>query len=246
VIDDFETSIDHWHCSSGDGSSAAFATDTGVFYGGAASFSLSYDVGANNSASCGQSYEAHQDWSGGTGLSLWMRTDEAGLRVTLMLFAGNPDDPTPFEAHVEPTSDWTEYVIPWTGMERAGWASEGGLSTLDPAQVLGYAFGVESGAGGNKGTLWVDDVSLHTGEIAEAAPTPTASPAATQTPEPDPTATPLSPTATPQPAAQPTTAPPTPTSEPETKSGGGICGSAAMILPMCAVVIVLQRRPKNQ
>jgi hypothetical protein len=250
VIDDFESSIDHWHCSSDDrgASSATFEADTSVFRGGAASFSLHYDVAPNSSGSCGQSYEAHQDWSSGTGLSLWMRTDEAGLRVTVMLFAGDPGDPTPFEAHVEPTTEWREYVIPWADTERAAWASAGGLSALDPAQVLGYAFGVESGASGNKGTLWVDDVALYTAELPEVAPTPKGAQAA-------PTATPVAPTDAPEPGATSTPQPPAEAPEvtatpapsgPEAQPSGGLCRSAAMVLPACAIAIALRRRPKEK
>ena len=252
VMDDFESPLQDWHSSSGAGSTFECATDIGEVHGGTASLRLSYDIAPDGWGDCGRSFESLQDWSSGTGLSLWLRSDEAGQWVTLMLFAGEFDNPTPFEVRLEGKEGWTQVVLPWADFRRAEWADEGGLSEVDPTRVLGYAFSVDAGETSTKGILWIDDLSLFTGEPQKVSPTPTATPvqpAATPTPAatvtpppptatsaPDATATPLPPTATPAPV---------PTSVAEEKPRGGFCPFSALVLPLGAMMFVWLRRPRN-
>jgi hypothetical protein len=142
-----------------------------------------------------------RDWSDAGGISLWLHADAAAQPVNVVLYAGNPEGPTPFVASVETTdqtvSGWTQLALPWTGLERADWADAGGLSSLDPAQVVGLGISVGSG----QGTLWLDDVTLLSGEVQGATLTATLAPATTAAvSEATATRTAIKPTATPEPA----------------------------------------------
>ena len=91
-----------------------------------------------------------------------------------MLFAGNPDDPTPFEVSFEVPADWTHVVFAWTDFAKAEWVGDAGLAQLDPAQVTSFGFSIGEEGASVEGTLWVDDISLVTGE--DQPPPPVAPP----------------------------------------------------------------------
>ena len=230
LIDGFETTTAPWDASSGEGSVIECGADTGFAHEGAASLRVHYDIAPAGWTDCGRSFEAPQDWSGGTGLSLWLRSEGAGEWVTLMVFAGDPGGPTPFEVNFETTPEsaggWVQVVFPWTEFTRAEWADEGGLAELDPARVTGYAFSIGADGEQNEGIFWVDDVGLATGE--EQPP--------------------------PAPVTAPTAPPVAPDEEPgegpgedleEEDPGGGICRGAA-VLPLGAVGALLAGRRRRR
>jgi hypothetical protein len=175
VIDDFEAGIDEWYTDLGESSVVECAADTGTVHGGAASLRVDYNIPQSGWGGCGHAFGLPQDWGSGSGLSMWLRSEEAGRWVTLVLFAGNPDDPTPFEVSFEAPADWTHVVFAWTDFAKAEWVGDAGLAHLDPAQVTGFGFSIGEEGAGVEGTLWVDDISLVTGE---EQPPPAEAPAA--------------------------------------------------------------------
>jgi Carbohydrate binding domain (family 11) len=206
VIVDWEGEHD-WTAYNDDiGSRVVSVVDAANAHGGQASLRVEYDLVDGGWGGCEVIWPQARDWSDASGISLWLHSDAAAQPVNVVLYAGNPEAPTPFVARVETTdqavSGWTEVALPWTGLERADWADAGGLSSLDPALVVGLGISIGSG----KGTLWLDDVMLLSGEVqpreeatatATLAPTKTASAAeeatATTAPEPVEAATPETP-----------------------------------------------------
>ncbi|MBL7062782.1 MAG: CIA30 family protein [Anaerolineae bacterium] len=182
LIDDFESTADHWEASTdGTGSTVECSPDTGSAHSGAASLRVHYSMAPDGWGDCGRYFESPQDWNGSAGLSLWLHSDQAGQWVTLMLLAGDPAGPTPFETYFETTAEstegWSQFVFPWADFVRAEWADEGGLAELDPARVTGFGFSLGAGETRNEGTLWVDDIGLVTGEAQPPAEgTPPATP----------------------------------------------------------------------
>jgi hypothetical protein len=173
LIDDFESAADYWETDAEAGSTVECGADTGTARGGATSLGIHYSIAPDGWGDCGHFFESSQDWSNGTALSLWLRSDE-GEWITLMLFSGDLDDPTPFEVAfeiaAESAGDWVQSVFPWTEFARAEWADDGGLAELDPARMTGYGFSVGAGEARNEGTLWVDDVGLVIGEEPPPGP----------------------------------------------------------------------------
>lgn len=189
LIDDFESgseSIDSY----GEGSTADIECliEGENVHGGSSSLRFSFDVSTDGWGDCGRFFDDLQDWSVGEGISLWLQADTPSLWLTLTLFSGDYDAPTPFETHFEVKTDsvdgWASYFFPWSDFSRAVWADPSGITELDEFRMQAYVFSVGSGEG-DQGTIWIDDVSL-AGEgiepivvVDEAAPTP---------PEPEPEA----------------------------------------------------------
>jgi hypothetical protein len=216
VIDDFEAGIDEWYTDLGEGSAVECDTDTGTVHGGAASLRINYNIPPGGWGGCGHAFELPQDWSGGSGLSMWLRSEEAGRWVTLVLFAGNPDELTPFEVSFEVPTDWTYVVFAWTDFAKAEWMGDAGLAQLDPAQVTSFGFSINGNEAGVEGTLWADDISLAT----EEPPPPVAPPAEA-------------------PAA------PAEEAGEEEAPRRRLCSGAAVVLPLGAMGILLKRRRRR-
>jgi len=204
VLADWEGEHD-WTAYNDDiGSRVVSDVDAATAHGGKSSLRVEYNLVDGGWGGCEVIWPQARDWSEASGISLWLHSGAAAQPVNVVLYAGNPEGPTPFVARIETTeqavSGWTQVALPWTGLERADWADAGGLSSLDPAQIVGIGISIGSG----KGTLWLDDVTLLGGEVqpAEGAtPTATLAPTTTAAAE-QATATPaaVEPTATPEPA----------------------------------------------
>jgi MYXO-CTERM domain-containing protein len=177
TLDDFESGADAWYVDAGEGATAECTVDAGTVHDGAASLRMQYDVPSGGWGGCGYSFDALQDWSAAEGISLWLRSDGEGRWATLVIFAGDPDEPTPFEVGFEVGGEWAQYVFRWADFVKAEWVGDVGLPTFDPAQVVSYALYF---AVGDAGTLWADDVSFVAGEAPPPviAPAPTGEPAA--------------------------------------------------------------------
>lgn len=220
MIDDFESAA-VWDIEAEEGSTLEYELDDGVAHSGAASLRIGYTIADDGWGDCGRSFDPPQDWSGSTGLSLWLHSGGRGEWYTLMLFSGDPDDPTPFEVDFETSTEsddgWVQLTFPWEDLEKAEWADEGGLTEPDLTRITGYGFSIGAGAG----ALWVDDVSLTGME---------------QPPQPEPTAPPTA-----APGQEPTEEP---GGEPEKGSGGGICPGAA-VLPLGTIGLLLASRKRR-
>jgi hypothetical protein len=221
TVDDFEAGIDAWYVDLGEGAAVTCDLDAESFYGGAASLRMRYDVPSGGWGSCGHSFDSPQDWSGSDGLALWLRSDEAGRWVTLALFAGDPDELTPFEVSFEVEREWTQLTFAWADFAKAEWMGDAGLSALDLTRVASY--GIILGED-SRGTLWLDDVVLVTDvESSSSGAAPADSP-------PD------------EPSAS--VEEPAPAQEEGQEPGGGLCTGAA-VLPVGLVVVVLTKRRRE-
>jgi len=213
AIDDFESTAGHWETDAETGSTVECGPDADMAHGGEAALRIHYDIAPGGWVDCGRYFESVQDWSEGAGVSLSLRGEGTARWVTLMLFAGDPDAPTPFEVDIEIVSDdaqgWREVGFPWTSFERAEWADEAGLTELDPARVTGFGFSLGADEGSSEGVLWIDDLYLSPG-VAPPLVIPTATPTTA-------------------------TAPPVE----EGESGGGVCPSAALALSVGALTVLL-------
>ncbi len=230
LIDDFETTTEPWHASSDRPETVIeCGADSSFFHQGAASLRIHYTIASDGYADCGDTFDPPQDWSSGTGLSMWLLAEQAGQQATFMVFSGSSDNPTPFELPVETTAEsmagWVQLTFAWSDFTRSPWADTGGLSELDPTRMTGYAFSFGAGGSGLEGIIWIDDVAL----VGASGPPPAGSaaePAATDSVSADATAAPTE-------AAE---------------SGGGICGGAAIILPLgaaCVALFSLRRKQRE-
>ena len=228
VIDDFESDTGYWDTDAETGSTIECGPDTGTAHDGATSLRLDYRIESDGWTDCGRYFDPIQDWGGAAGLSLWVRSERAEEWVTLMLFSGSPDGPTPFEADFEATANWTRVILPWSNFALADWADEGGLSEVDPTRITGYGFSIGADNDANESDLWIDDVELATGDepIPELGEEPIEEPV--EEPIEEPIAEPID----------------EPVEDPE--SGGGICPSAAMALPLGIMGIRLASRRKRR
>jgi hypothetical protein len=267
VVDDFESGDQGWQADHDhSGSSVACAIDTEMPHGGASALRAEYNIASGGWGGCLLFFEPLRDWSAGSGLAFWIRSDAADQQIGLMVFSGDPGAPSPFETFFlttsETASDWTRLVFLWSDIAQAQWADASNLSELDPERIISFGFGVGLHEAHREGILWVDDVALLTDQPEPAAPTetatrqeapPPAEPTSTSPPKPTSAA---EPTPTPLPEA---TSPPEPTplaeatataevvvlaEEPSSageKTGGGICPLAAL-LPLGAAAVVMARR----
>ncbi|MBN1955343.1 MAG: hypothetical protein JW900_09870 [Anaerolineae bacterium] len=163
VVDDFET-MGYWEAAAGEGSAVECNADSGVAHGGTTSLHIYYLVEPYGWADCGRHFDELQDWSGGQGFSFWLRADRAGEPLTLMLFSGAPEAPTPFEVYVETTGEsttgWQYFFFPWEEFARAEWADAGGIDEIDPVRMTGYGIDFAAQDAAREGTVWIDDVAL--------------------------------------------------------------------------------------
>ncbi len=225
LLEGFESPETYWETDVGENSSVECGPDGGMAHSGASALRMQYTVAPDEWADCGRYFEDYQDWSAGRGLSLFLAQQGNGTALTVMLFSGDMEDPTPFVARVPlpTTTDWSPAVIPWDGFSKAEWAGEGGLTELDPTRMTGYGFSLESDGPAYEGVLWIDDLSLTTG--AEIAPT--APPAVEEEPEEE-TTEPPSPEAVEEPEEP---------EEPEESGGGGGMCASAMFLPLAVLAV---------
>jgi hypothetical protein len=191
------------------GSRVVSDVDIATAHSGKASLRVEYSLVDGGWGGCEVLWDQFRDWSENSGISLWLHSDAAAQTISVLLYAGSPEAPTPFVARLETAeqsvSGWTQSVLSWADLQRADWADAGGLPSLDPAQIVGL--GVSFGSG--KGTLWLDDVTLVSGEVQpregtdvpiRAAPTATLAPTTAASPEATATSAAVEPTATPGPA----------------------------------------------
>jgi tRNA A-37 threonylcarbamoyl transferase component Bud32 len=165
MIDNFEGATEDWIPTPGDSESVVECVgDTAFAHDGTQSLRMHYIIAPSWWVDCGYFYDAPQDWSAGTGLALWVRTDNPGKWVTWQIFSGDIDDPTPFELSFQTTGEsdqgWVQFSFPWGEFLRAEWAEAGGLSEIDPSRITGYGFNVGEDETSNEGTVWLDEITL--------------------------------------------------------------------------------------
>ena len=231
LVDDFEAGDTVWDVSVDEsGSSLTCAPSADAAHSGAMALQLTYRLSPGGWADCGRSFETLQDWSAGAGLSLFLQGagPQAIDSLTLMVFAGDPDAPTPFQVEIALPSGsdlgWRQVGFSWDAFALAPWADADGLSALDPTHIVGYAFNLSGGEETLEGTLWVDDVHVSGEAGAPLETTPLPTPGVEET-VPAEEGGPVVPTATPGGEA----------------TGGKLCGGAPLaLLPVVGSAIAWQ------
>ena len=167
LIEDFEGGAPGWDSEADDqGSSLICEPDDEVSHDGAYALRIEYNIVQAGYGVCGTSFEK-QDWSGGEGIGMWIRSSQPGQMFGVGLAIGGPEATTPFEAHFEapPASveEWTPIFLPWEVFARAPWAESGGPEAVDPRMVVGLWFEFTAPEAPREGVLWVDDIRLQAG-----------------------------------------------------------------------------------
>ncbi|MEA3438766.1 MAG: carbohydrate binding domain-containing protein [Chloroflexota bacterium] len=227
MVEDFETQSEPWEVNVDElGSTIECGIDNSRYHEGTASLRMQYALAAGGYVGCGRAFEATQDWHSYEGLSMWLRSDQLDVPITIGVFAGDANAPTPFETRLTIRSeDWIQYNLLWADFEKASWAGEGGLFDLDPSQITGYGFSLESG-GQTENTIWIDGISLLSGETALPDDEGSQEPA----PEDETDANDQS---------MEDTSPDEPSEE---ETNGGVCPFSMLMLPLTILVFYMARR----
>ena len=170
TIDDFESAAGGWEADAPGSSHIACAAEGGNVHGGSAALHIHHEIESWSYGWCGMGFDEPQDWSQSDGLALWLRTTGENQPIVLTVYSGNPDAATPFEVRWEAEEEWTSFVFPWSEWERASWAEESSLQTIDLTHITGLGFTIEAAEGQSVGDLWVDDIAL----FSEAGQPPSA------------------------------------------------------------------------
>jgi hypothetical protein len=236
LIDDFENGEAFWEVFVDEvGSTVECRNVSGNAHSGSGYLQFQYQLQAGGSEGCGRSYNSHQNWSAGTGISMWVNSEQIGQWATLSLFAGNPLDATPFEVHFEvSTGGWSQIRFFWADFQRAEWASETGLQELEPTQITGLAFSFSTDEGHTTNTFSVDDiylVSMDSEVLSEEDISGTIEEGQSLSEDPS-----ESESFEEQLAVEEET--------PEDEEGNGLCPLSTMALPMVALILYLARKKR--
>ncbi len=211
-----------WFTDAGEHAVVDCQPAAGTSYDGSTALHLVYTIPAEEWGGCWRYYDEAQNWGASTGLTFQIRAAAPDTAFTLMVFSGDFDAPTPFEAGFTVGSEWIAISLRWDEIPRAGWADATGLQTLDPARITSLGF-VPLPADGE---VWLDDVMLFTGEALPVI-----------MPAPEETATPESPAVTPAATEAATETP--------AKDGGLPCASAPLALALVGVSLGLGGRKRG-
>ncbi|HMZ07079.1 MAG TPA: protein kinase [Anaerolineales bacterium] len=125
---------------------------------------LEFDLDVSAWGACGYYFDIIQDWSGGDGITFYLRSDQPNTGYHLEILGGTPNARTTYvywtEAPPESAEDWVRIDIPWRQFSRADWEEDPGTA-LDPSTVTGFIIVVTSSESSRlQGTLWMDDLAL--------------------------------------------------------------------------------------
>jgi hypothetical protein len=226
MLDDFEAGTGPWHGEAGQPESVIECeADSEVGHGGQASLLLHYEIVPGDWINCSRVLDEPQDWGGAEGISFWLMADTPDQWITLGVYSGKADTPSPFEVFFPvpeaSLNAWSQVSFAWSDFKLAEWADTSALAEIDPSQITGYNFSLGGGEEGSQGSVRVDDVEL-AGRSAPAEAVEKAEPEEEEAEQPE--------------------------AEPESQTQGKPCGGAgaALLLPLGAVVFTLaNRRKKN-
>lgn len=225
-LDDFEAGTGAWHGETDRSESVIeCGADSAFAHGGKASLRLHYQIAPGGWINCSRVLDEQQDWSSATGISFWLMADMPDQWITLAVYSGAADAPSPFEVFFAvpeaSLNAWSQVSFAWSDFKLAEWADASSLQEVDPARVTGYNFSLGTGEEVNQGIVWIDDVELAGGSAA-SAPVEKAEPEESE-------------------AEQPEEA--VPDSQPQRKLCGG--AGAVLLLPLAAGVVIANRRRRQ-
>jgi len=152
-----------WHPDTdGEVSSVECSLDANIVMTGESSLYINYALGENGYASCANFFDAHLDWAGEEGVSFFIRSDRAGQEIVFTVFSGPMDSPVPFEVRFSSpeasVDSWERMDFRWDEFSKPDWHGDGGISAVDPAQIISLVFSMESETS-TQGQFWVDGLS---------------------------------------------------------------------------------------
>ncbi len=172
VIDDFEAGTDAWEAYWGGGESTTFGCSPGrsVAHSGSISLRLDFEVVPESWGTCSRFFGGGAGFTGTSGISFYYRASDPGLVFDVDAHGGASDSPTSYyhqvETAPESVDEWVYVELPWEQILRVEWEENAG-TPVDPADVIGLAFGIGTTTGETKtGTIWIDDLQI----LGEAAP----------------------------------------------------------------------------
>ena len=157
------------------------AAETGSVNNGGFALYLDFNVAPEAWATCAIFYDSAQNWSSGEGISFYLHAAQIGLVFNVDLYAGNDNEEETYlytiEAPPESANGWILISLRWEDFHRADWEAGAGTPFAKPDQIMGMAFGFDTYEGtSNTGKLWVDDLSLLSGDAPIEAPPPATQP----------------------------------------------------------------------
>jgi hypothetical protein len=159
---------------------------------GTQSLRLDFAIAANGWATCAHFYDNPQNWSGGQGLSFYLRSSSSGPIINVDVYAGPEDQRETYaytlELPPESVNIWIPVELRWEDFHRLAWEENADAPFEKSGQVTGFAFGFPTYQDAdNSGTIWIDDVSLFgTGSAVEPGTEPVIEPTMTSAVEPTP------------------------------------------------------------
>lgn len=170
LVDDFESGFSTWESSDdGMGSRLTCDLDSATAYAGGNAMRIDYTIVPDGWVDCGRYYDTPQDWSAGDGVSFYLRAEQSGHWMVVMLITGEGDTANPFEVYFEirqeSTAGWDQAYFSWSDFELASWGDESGPGTIDPASVVGFGFSMGAESEGIENIVWIDEIRLGAGAV---------------------------------------------------------------------------------
>lgn len=140
------------------------AADDSQARNGNRSLRVDFNVEANSWATCALFFSTPQDWRAATGLSFYMKANQAAFVFDIDIYGGANEERITYLYSLETVQadvhGWRQVDVPWSQFLRASWEADAG-TPLDPARVVGIAVGFNTPPDApNTGIIWVDDIHL--------------------------------------------------------------------------------------
>ncbi|MEZ4643314.1 MAG: hypothetical protein R3E31_11380 [Chloroflexota bacterium] len=137
---------------------------------------IDFNIDINTWATCARFFDVPQAWQDAEGLSFYLQAVPDGMLVDIDLYVGPEDARETYVYTLETPPGSAEHWVPvhlhWADFHRVEWEENGGTPFTMPDRVSGVAFGFGTDLNvTNSGVVWVDDLSLVTGDATALAQT---------------------------------------------------------------------------
>ena len=168
LIDNFEDASRGWEVFSDGGhpkTRLACGRAEQIALKGKAALAIDYDIAPESWAICGLVLPAVENWSGVKGISLYLRTEQKGQKLSIIAYGGdNSSRLTHFEHHVTSNpaniGQWQKMELTWDQFVQPPWEGDG-TAKFDPTKAKGVAFAFSTPNNAHyTGKVWVDEVKF--------------------------------------------------------------------------------------
>jgi hypothetical protein len=181
MIDDFESdnpsSTNGWEAFIDNPTGAAMycTAKEGLAYEGERSLLVEFDVKADNWATCALLYDTTQNWSEAEGITFMLKALQSDLMFDINLYTGSSEALNAYVYTMETTgesaAEWTSITLRWEDFQRVEWEENAGSPFASADAIRGIAFGINADSdAGVMGAIWVDNLTLATGDEAANNP----------------------------------------------------------------------------